>query len=166
MAVSEEFVLTGDRMKKKILFLIHDLGPGGAEKVLVNLVNNMDPTQFDITVMALFGGGVNAQFLKPHIRYQTVFPKPFRGNKLLQKLLTPKQLYRLCVKEKYDIAVSYLEGISARIISGCSDPQTKTACWIHSTTKSPADGASCFRNIREAQQQYGRFQKILCVSQW
>ena len=52
---------------KKILFLIHDLGHGGAEKVLVNLVNNMDPTQFDITVMALFGGGVNEQFLKPHI---------------------------------------------------------------------------------------------------
>ena len=47
---------------KKILFLIHDLGPGGAEKVLVNLVNNMDPQQFDITVMTLFGGGVNEQF--------------------------------------------------------------------------------------------------------
>ena len=27
---------------KRILFLIHDLGQGGAEKVLVNLVNNMD----------------------------------------------------------------------------------------------------------------------------
>lgn len=27
---------------KKILFLIHDLGQGGAEKVLVNLLNNMD----------------------------------------------------------------------------------------------------------------------------
>lgn len=26
----------------KILFLIHDLGQGGAEKVLVNLVNNME----------------------------------------------------------------------------------------------------------------------------
>ena len=43
----------------KVLFLIHDLGQGGAEKVLVNLVNNMDPGRFDITVMALFGGGMN-----------------------------------------------------------------------------------------------------------
>ena len=46
----------------KILFLIHDLGHGGAEKVLVNLVNNMDHSKFDITVMALFGGGVNEQY--------------------------------------------------------------------------------------------------------
>ena len=57
---------------KKILFLIHDLGQGGAEKVLVNLVNNMDPEKFDISVTALFGGGVNEQFLKPHICYRTI----------------------------------------------------------------------------------------------
>ena len=51
----------------KVLFLIRDLGQGGAEKVLVNLVNNMDRTKFDISVTALFGGGVNEQFLKPDI---------------------------------------------------------------------------------------------------
>ena len=43
----------------KVLFLIHDLGHGGAEKVLVNLVNHLDRSKFDITVLALFGGGVN-----------------------------------------------------------------------------------------------------------
>ena len=44
---------------KRILFLIHDLGQGGAEKVLVNLVNHMDANQFDITVMSLFDVGIN-----------------------------------------------------------------------------------------------------------
>ena len=45
----------------KVLFLIHDLGQGGAEKVLVNLVNNMDRSKFDISVTALFGGGVTGR---------------------------------------------------------------------------------------------------------
>lgn len=36
---------------KKVLFFIRDLGHGGAEKVLVNLVNHMDRDKFDITVM-------------------------------------------------------------------------------------------------------------------
>ena len=85
---------------KKILFLIHDLGHGGAEKVLVNLVNNMDPKQFDITVMALFGGGVNEQFLKPHIRYRTVFKKSFPGNSRVMKLFSPEQLHKWFIKEK------------------------------------------------------------------
>ena len=38
----------------KILFMIPNLGHGGAEKVLVNLVNHMDKEKFDITVMALY----------------------------------------------------------------------------------------------------------------
>ena len=82
---------------KKILFLIHDLGQGGAEKVLVNLVNNMDPEQFEIHVTALFGGGINEQFLKPYIRFRTVFKRMIPGNSHLMKLLTPRQLHKLCV---------------------------------------------------------------------
>ena len=88
---------------KKILFLIHDLGQGGAEKVLVNLVNHLDRTKFDISVVTLFGGGVNEQFLSTDIHYETVFPKEIPANSKLMKLLTPEQLHRLCVKEHYDI---------------------------------------------------------------
>ena len=60
---------------KKVLFFIHDLGIGGAEKVLVNLVNNMDKSCFDITVQSLFGGGVNEQFLNTNIKYRVCFKK-------------------------------------------------------------------------------------------
>ena len=72
----------------KILFLIHDLGQGGAEKVLVNLVNHLDRSKFHITVTTLFGGGVNEQFLKKDIRINSVFPKEIPGNSKLMKLLT------------------------------------------------------------------------------
>ena len=50
---------------KKVLFLIHDLRGGGAEKVLVNLVNNMDYSKFDVTVMSLFDVGENKKSLIP-----------------------------------------------------------------------------------------------------
>lgn len=150
---------------KKILFLIHDLGPGGAEKVLVNLVNNMDPEHFDITVMALFGGGVNEQFLKPHIRYQTVFTKSFRGNSHLMKLFSPKMLHKWFIREYYDIEVSYLEGPCARIISGCSDPDTKRISWIHIEQKTVRSVASSFRSVKEATDCYNRFHILVGVSE-
>ena len=79
---------------QKILFLIHDLGHGGAEKVLVNLVNNMDLTKFDITVMALFDGGVNRQFLRPEIKYKACFKHTVPGNSKLMKLLSPKHFHK------------------------------------------------------------------------
>lgn len=150
----------------KILFLIHDLGQGGAEKVLVNLVNNMDQKKFDITVTALFGGGVNERFLKPYIKYNYIWKRVCPGNSKIMKLLSPKQLHKLCVKENYDIEVSYLEGPSARIVSGCFDKNTKLYCWIHSNHFSMKDVKSPFRSEKEAIKCYTSFNQIVCVSQY
>ena len=57
---------------KKVLFFIPTLGQGGAEKVLVNLVNNMDKSKYDVTVQVLFDGGVNTQFLNKDVKYKYV----------------------------------------------------------------------------------------------
>lgn len=149
----------------KILFLIHDLGQGGAEKVLINLVNNMDPNNFDITVMALFGGGVNEQFLKPEIKYRTVFPRMIRGNSYIMKLFTPQMLHKWFIKEKYDIEISYLEGPCARIISGCNQLNTKLISWIHCTMKSSKDVSNSFRNLREAEVSYNAMDEMIFVSE-
>lgn len=150
--------------KLKILFLIHDLGQGGAEKVLVNLVNHMDLSRFDVTVEALFAGGVNEQFLRPEVRYQTIYRKVLPGNSHLMKLLSPEKLHQKYVKEHYDIEVSYLEGPSARIISGCTDPETRKAVWIHRTMdeKHFIEG---FRSREEAIQCYHAFDRIISVSE-
>lgn len=149
----------------KILFMIHDLGPGGAEKVLVNLVNNMDQSKFDITVMALFGGGINEQFLKKHIKYKTCFSRNIPGNSKLMKLFSSRVLHSLIVKEKYDIEVSYLEGPSARIISGCNDEKIKTICWIHVQQYTKKIASSSFRSFNEAVKCYQSFSGIVCVSE-
>jgi len=151
---------------KKILFLIHDLGHGGAEKVLVNLVNNLDRTKFDISVTALFGGGVNEQFLKPDVHYRAVFPRMIPGNSHWMKLLSPRQLHRLCVRERYDIEVSYLEGPSARVISGCEDPDAKLVSWIHVQQNDSKTLCAAFRSEKEARNCYDRFHQTVCVSEY
>lgn len=152
-------------MKTKILFLIHDLAHGGAEKVLVNLVNNMDKTKYDITVMTLFDVGVNRQYLKKNIRYRYCFKKMFRGNSHIMKVWSPEQLHHKFIKEHYDIEVAYLEGPCARIISGCSDQSTKLISWIHIEQHTQSKVAASFRNYSEAERCYNRFDKIVCVSE-
>ncbi len=149
---------------KKILFMIHDLGQGGAEKVLVNLVNNLDPKQFDITVMTIVGGGVNEQFLLPHIRYQPVFKKAFPGNSQVLKLFSPETLHRWFVKEHYDIEVAYLEGVAARIISGCTNENTKLVSWIHCTMKSEEEISIGFRGIDEVKRCFNKMDHMVFVS--
>ncbi len=152
-------------MKKKTLFLIHDLGIGGAEKTLVTLANHLDPERFDVTVEVLFGGGVNERFLAPHVRLRRAFPREFPANSKLMKLLTPRQLHSLCVRERYDLEVAFLEGPSARVVSGCPDPNAALAVWIHCQQHECRWAASHFRGYRESARCYGRFQSVVCVSE-
>ena len=151
---------------KKVLFLIHDLSHGGAEKVLVNLVNNMDKSKFEISVIALFGGGVNEQFLKKDINYRSIFKKTFPGNSHIMKLFTPKQLHKMFIKDKYDIEVSYLEGPSARIISGCPHEDTKLVSWIHVEQHTKKRASQSFRSYNESVKCYEKFDKTICVSEF
>lgn len=149
---------------KKVLFLIHDLGQGGAEKVLVNLVNNMDHTKFDITVMTLFDHGENRQFLGDKIHYKTWCKKMLPGNSHIMKLLSPQQLHKLIIKDHYDIEVSYLEGPCARIVSGCTDESVKSVSWIHIEQYTTKRAVASFRSQNEAVECYKRFDKIISVS--
>ncbi len=149
---------------KKLLFLIHDLGQGGAEKVLVNLVNNLDPERFDVTVMTLFDCGENRAFLAPHIRYRSWIGRMIPGNSYLMKLFSPKMLHKLIVREHYDVEIAYLEGPCARVISGCPDPTVKKIAWIHIQLDTEERASGSFRSPAEARACYAKFDRIVSVS--
>lgn len=116
---------------KKVLFFIPSLGGGGAEKVLVTLINNLNSKKYQITLITLFNGGVNEKFLNDDIEIKTIFGKQFKGNIHLLKLFPPKFLYKYFIKEKYDVAISYLEGPTTRILSGNPYSDTTLMNWIH-----------------------------------
>ena len=146
---------------KKILFLIHDLSYGGAEKVLVNLVNNLDKTKFDVTVQTLFDVGANKQYLKSDVNYIGGMKKMFRGNSTLMKFFSPKTLCKLVIKDDYDIVVSYLEGPPSRIASAYDG---KNVAWLHCMHKNKEHISNSFRSIKETADCYNSFDKIICVA--
>ena len=73
-----------------ILFLIPTLDRGGAENVLVNLVNHMDQSKFRITVQTLFDKDSQKDRLRPGIEYRSFLYKQFHGNSRLQARLPAK----------------------------------------------------------------------------
>lgn len=137
---------------------------GGAEKVLVNLVNNLDENKYNITLYSIFDGGVNKEFLNKNIQYRSKFKKVFRGNSQVMKMFSPKFLYRFFIKEDYDLVISFLEGSAARIVSGCPNSKTKKIAWIHSDTLTKKLASVGFRNFAEAKNLYNQFDYIVGVS--
>lgn len=152
--------------KQKLLFFHFDLGGGGAEKVLVNLVNNLDPEKYDITLQTIFGKGKNRNLLGSHVKFKCLFNcKARRGTRILFKLFPPRLLYKLLVHDKYDIEIAFLELIPTRIVGGSSNRKSKKYAWIHNTTTNINSFTSAFRNINEFYRIYSKFNKLAFVSE-
>lgn len=152
-------------MKKKILFLIPTLMHGGAEKVLINLANNLDQDKYEVSVQTLFDVGVHKNELNDNVKYIPGFKKYFRGNTFIVKLIPKKLLWNYFVKEHYDIVVSYLEGPTSRILSGCTDLNTKRVAWVHIELPTAKAASIGFRSPSEAKNAHESFDNIVAVSQ-
>ncbi|MBR3100554.1 MAG: glycosyltransferase [Muribaculaceae bacterium] len=151
-------------MKEKILFFIFDLGHGGAEKVLVQLVNALPKDKYDITVQTLFDVGINKDSFESHINRKRVFKKLFHGMKYLIRLFPPRLLHKLLIKEHYDYEIAYLEGAPTRIVSGCRDKDTKLFAWVHIEMIDKHKFFSTYWSLNDAKHCYQRFDKIAFVS--
>ena len=149
---------------KKILFLIPNLAHGGAERVLVNLANNLNPEKYDVTVQTLFDVGVNRQYLQSHVRYIPGYRKHIRGTTTFMKLFSPRILYKFWIHEDYDILVSYLEGPTSRILAGCPDPAKKRIAWLHIELNTPKQASIGFRSPGEARKLYNTYNRLVAVA--
>lgn len=150
--------------KKHILFLIPTLMNGGAERVLVNLVNNLNFDQFEVSVKTVMDVGRYRDSLDKRVHYSYIFPKLLRGLSYYFMLFSPTYLYNKYIGNQYDIVVSYLEGMTSRIISGCQNSKTKIISWIHIELLDTKAFKKDFRTLNEAIRCYGKFNKIICVS--
>ncbi|HHD2592611.1 TPA: glycosyltransferase [Clostridium perfringens] len=164
-------------MKKKILFAIDILRGGGAEKVLIDIVKNLNKDKFDITVLSVFDGGKYVEEVKKYAKYTYIFPKynsenyffklinsfKYRISKFTLRRLSPKLLYKHYVKEKYDYEVSFLEGYSATIISGSNNINSKKIAWIHTDLIENPWSKNYFK-YQDEKDMYSKFDNIVCVS--
>lgn len=151
---------------KKILFLIDSLTGGGAEKVLVNLVNNMDTTEYDITVETMFFDGVNAQFLKPEINYFCRKAPHFHGISHVLKRIPDTILYKYFIgNAKYDILVAFMHGASAKVIAGCPDKNIRKYAWIHINEMEHGTIWKFYPTRQQTVESYSRFDNVVAVSE-
>ena len=148
----------------KILFFIDTtLASGGAEKVLRNLVNNMDQSRFDITVQTVWPEDAQ-KYLVPGIRYRSVYPVKNRVNKMLFRLETQLGLmYRRHLADDYDIEIAYLEFGPTKILSKSTNSGAKKLAWVHCDMMRMTDDPEGF--ARKAKKWYERFDKVVCVSE-
>lgn len=150
---------------KKVLFMIPTLKGGGAEKILIDLLQQFDLNEWSVELLVLFKDNVYRDQIPSGITLHQSHISQFRGNIHAMKLATPQQLYRLLVKSDYDTVISFLEGPTTRIVGGCLNPKTRLINWVHNEFHELSELGSSYRSVEELQQTYRHFDQTVFVSQ-
>ena len=172
---------------KRVLIAIHTLQMGGVEKIVINLLKNIDKEKFDVTLLSIVNDGIYINEVKkiPNIKYKYFFNSLFKKsrdntnspfNKITSKIMNiiwkyylfmikyfPKYLYQKNIKEKYDIEISFLEGKVAKIIANSPNHDSKKMVWIHTDIENICR-MNIFKSLQEEIDCYNKFDKIVCVS--
>lgn len=147
----------------KILFYIDELRAGGAEKVLCNLVNNMDPSAFDITVHTTWKSDAES-LLNSNIHYKYVYKNKSKLNRMLYRIEAQLRVfYMIHLAGNYDIEAAYLESGPTKVIASSTNKKAKHIAWIHCDLAKKFPDMQSF--VRKTKKHYMKYDQVICVSE-
>lgn len=119
--------------ERKILFTINHLEySNGVCNVLLELSNALAKNGFDITVMPIFQ--CDDDFCKnfdSNITIKKCFGTYFRGLSKIVRVLPQRLLYKIFVRENYDMEVAFQCYCPTSILSASTNRKAKHVAWMH-----------------------------------
>lgn len=164
-------------MRRKILFFIESLAGGGAERVLVTLLQKLDLSNYNVLLVTLVDVGIYLNDIKNiDITYTSILGTGKGGflqrikykiyYKLVYNWLSPKCVYNIFLPKGSDVEVAFVEGFTTKIISASSNRKALKIAWVHTDLLENAWPLQqqIFKNLNDEKKAYRMFDKVVCVS--
>ena len=154
---------------KKIVFGITSLGIGGAERVLVDIVNKLQD-EYDITIFTLYGKGAFEKELSNKIKIIRLYDNSYEAMSKIKKKIIPikvlisgKSIYKKYIQGKFDVEIAFLEGPITRIFK--YGKSNKKIVWVHNDiAKVFGDNFKAKLKLKVDKKIYSKYDKIIFVS--
>lgn len=154
------------------------LAGGGTEKVLIDILQNMDFEHYDVSLFLEFGEGVYINDVPAEVEVLSFYHQHTIWHDRLFRLLRTFHLY-LCFhsliygflfrclldKRKFDVILSFMEGNALKLHSYVTDKAKKNLSWVHIDLKQKHWSLDFFRNEKEEFSTYQKMDKIVFVSE-
>lgn len=122
---------------RKLLFGITSLTIGGAERVLVDLVNKLCD-KYEITIFTVYAKGELEKELSPKIKLKSLYQVSYSELSKIERylimplkvLLKKKSIYEKKIKDNYEVEIAFLEGPVTRLFS-VTNKKTRKIAWVH-----------------------------------
>lgn len=150
--------------KTKLLFIIWSFSyGGGAERILTNMVNALDPGKYEIDILEYWHSNIKTEPVRPHV---TVLPPVVdsltasKPKKLAMKILLenlPSLLRKRFLKKKYDVEIAFDYMIPTFFLN----KKGKTVAWIHGDIYDLRDNR---RNRSLQRRSFSHVDRIVAIS--
>lgn len=124
-------------MKIQLLFIYGPLGGGGAERVLIDLLSNLDYTRYDVDLCLMVNGGVLLPEVPPQVNiislwenYNLYYKVAYRESIWLRSNYLFKRILKKKLTKDYDVTISFLEGMPLKL-HAMMGTNAKKITWVH-----------------------------------
>lgn len=149
-------------MKKNILIMMKFLKGGGAEQVLLTILNQLNTEMYNITLFLVFNEGIYLNKVPKNVQLKYIFTEETHENNEMIKYHS-KEIYQNYIKDKYDIEIAFLEGVSTKILAE-STQNSKKIAWLHVDLYDCHYTQEFYESNKEEELVYKKFDQIIFVS--
>lgn len=160
---------------KKIAFYIESWVCGGAEKQLIDLVNHMDLSEYDITIISIYKKSVYNNYtfqlndqIKPGIKLKYLVnnenPFIYRLFNHAYAHMNKKTISRILIKDHYDYEIAYYEGLPTVFVANSYNSDSKKFAWLHTDNHKLYKEATVV-DINKTKKIYSSFHCVVGVSE-
>ena len=152
--------------KKKLLFIIWTYSwGGGAENILTNLVNHLDPNKYEIDILEYFHFNIKKEPVNDNINILPPIVDVNHTNKIdkFYKMFLvryhPSILRKKYTPKKYDYEIAFTKMIPSFLL----DYSRKTIIWLHGEVNEKTDKK---RDLKLQEKYFKMVDKIIMISKY
>lgn len=159
-------------MKKKLLFIHSNLGGGGAEKALIEVLNHLDYNRYEVTLFLLYRTGIFIDKVPSQVHFKSEqFGRYFPGRigRIAIRMGLRNFLLHRCAKnifsnESYDTIISFMESGPAKFHSYIIGQGKRNISWIHCDLLNNHYTTQFFPFLKQERTFYSHMDEVVFVS--
>lgn len=149
----------------KILFIENNLAGGGAEKVLLTLLDYFKPPKYDVTLLLIKNKGLYLKDIPSYIKVQYMLDVTNGDKKFPKSPSALREFYKTHISYDYDVEIAFLEGPPTKLLAYSNNKFSRKIAWVHIDLEKVHWTYPYFESMEEEIECYLKMDHVVFVSE-
>lgn len=149
----------------KILIIENNLAGGGAEKVLLTILEELSNPQYEVTLLLIKNKGKYLNSIPDYVDVRYMFDVSQHDIPFPKDSYTLTQYYIENIGNNFDVEIAFLEGPPTKLLSCSTNTKSLKIAWVHIDLQKVHWTYSYYSSLEEELSSYRAMDEIVFVSQ-